>query len=201
MGFLDELKKLTQPYEDEDDYFEGANVPSSSAGYAVKPRAVGQPKVSPKAAEAEFEKSFAAAQAPAPAEEEAEDDGEETPGLFGNLGKRVSNRMNSPEKKESRERRVSFAGKESQVTLFNPKNFEEAGELLNHLEANRSVVMTLEGLDIDVGRRLLDFMSGIAFALHGKITPVSAKTYFVTPENVDLLGSEAIQSVVSGSST
>jgi FtsZ-interacting cell division protein YlmF len=34
-------------------------------------------------------------------------------------------------------------------------------------------------------------MSGIAFALNGKITPVSAKTYFITPENVDLLDAQS----------
>ena len=43
---------------------------------------------------------------------------------------------------------------------------------------------------MDLARRLLDFLSGIAYALQGKITPISAKTYFVTPQNVDVLGAE-----------
>ena len=55
---------------------------------------------------------------------------------------------------------------------------------------SRSVVMTLEGLPTENARRLLDFMSGIAFALEGKITPISAKTYFVTPQNVNVLGAQ-----------
>ncbi len=42
-------------------------------------------------------------------------------------------------------------------------------------------------------RRLLDFLSGIAYALQGKITPISAKTYFVTPPNVDILGAQTEQ--------
>ena len=41
-------------------------------------------------------------------------------------------------------------------------------------------------------------MSGIAFALQGKITPVSAKTYFVTPQNVDILGTASEQPENSG---
>jgi cell division inhibitor SepF len=53
---------------------------------------------------------------------------------------------------------------------------------------NHTVVMTLEAVPTDMARRLLDFLSGIAFALQGKITPVSAKTYFITPQNVDILG-------------
>ena len=49
--------------------------------------------------------------------------------------------------------------------------------------------MTLEGVPNDSARRLLDFLSGITFALEGKITPISAKTYFVTPQHVDVLNS------------
>ena len=50
-----------------------------------------------------------------------------------------------------------------------------------------------ELIDVD-GKRYLDFLSGIAYALQGKITPISAKTYFVTPQNVDILGAEAVSS-------
>ena len=58
--------------------------------------------------------------------------------------------------------------------------------------------MTLEGLPGDTARRLLDFISGIAYALQGKITPVSAKTYFVTPQNVDILGAQGDGPVSGG---
>ena len=58
------------------------------------------------------------------------------------------------------------------------------------MNQNLTVVMTLEGVQGDMARRLLDFLSGIAFALGGKITPVSAKTYFITPQNVDILGTQ-----------
>ena len=44
----------------------------------------------------------------------------------------------------------------------------------------------------------VSFLSGIAFALGGKITPVSAKTYFITPQNVDVLGAQAEQPESSG---
>ena len=77
--------------------------------------------------------------------------------------------------------------------VFNPRTFDEAGELVNYLNQGHSLVMTLEGLPTDNARRLLDFLSGITFALQGKITPVSAKTYFVTPQNVDILGPQTEQ--------
>ena len=110
--------------------------------------------------------------------------------LFGNLGVKKAAKPRT-----QRERLVNFGGSETQVILFNPKTFEEAGELVNHLNQSRSVVMTLEGVPNDNARRLLDFLSGITFALQGKITPISAKTYFVSPQNVDLLNSQSEQPV------
>ncbi|MEA5151135.1 MAG: cell division protein SepF [Oscillospiraceae bacterium] len=177
MGFMDELRKLTQPYDDEDDFFEGAD---SNA------RQVAQPS----AAQAEFERSFGeeTAASPEPAARKTAKAASEG-GLFGNLGAKKQNKPKNPQ----RERVVNFGGNETQVILFSPKSFDEAGELMNHLLQSRSVVMTLEGLPTDTARRLLDFLSGITFALQGKITPISAKTYFVTPQNVDILGAQPEQ--------
>lgn len=176
MGFLDELKKLTQPYDDDDDFYEGASESERSSAAAVS------------AAQMQFESSFgeepvsapeSAEQRPAPKSAEG--------GLFGAFGaRRAQNKARQP----LRERTVNFGGSDTQVILFNPKSFDEAGDLVSHLMQGRSVVMTLEGLPTDHARRLLDFMSGIAFALQGKITPVSAKTYFITPRNVDILGAQ-----------
>ena len=185
MGFLDELKKLTQPYDDDDDFFEESERPAKQV--SVKPRPSSTAAAS---AGIEFENAFgsqASSAPPVPESPESDDEDDEmSGGLFGNLGKRIKK-----ENRTVRERTVNFGGKESQVILFNPKSFDEAGELVGHLMRSRSLVMTLEGLPTETARRLLDFMSGIVFALHGKITPVSAKTYFISPENVDLLGADA----------
>ncbi len=171
MGFMDELRKLTQPYDDDNDFFEGAD---SSLRDAPPPSA----------AQREFENVFGNEPAgkPEPAEERAP--ARETPegGLFGSLSRKT--------RKAPRERVVDVGGSETKVILFSPKTFEEAGELLSHLMAYHSLVMTLDGIPTDNARRLLDFMSGITFALQGKITPISAKTYFISPENVDLLGAK-----------
>ena len=177
MGFMDELKKLTKPYDDdEDDFFEVADASHKSA-----------PAASP--AQLEFEQAFG--EEPASAPEPARKPAKPAPegGLLGALtGKRPAR-----PKTAQRERTVNFGGSEQQVILFNPRTFDEAGELVNHLNQGRSLVMTLEGLPTDNARRLLDFLSGITFALQGKITPVSAKTYFVTPQNVDILGPQTEQ--------
>ena len=178
MGFMDELRKLTQPYEDEDDFYEGAD-PSAQAP-------------APTEAQLEFENQFGGHETQERAEEETE---ESAPAAAESGGKGIFPRITA------RERTVEFGGTEQQVILFNPKSFDEAGDLVQHLSQGRSIVMTLEGVPTDLARRLLDFLSGIAYALQGKITPISAKTYFVTPQNVDVLGAEEVSSPGQGTSS
>ena len=181
MGFMDELKKLTQPYDDGDDFFDGAK----------KPRTPAAPSAA-NSAQAEFESTFGgdtmpSAPRPAPRERGEDEESDSSGSLFGNLG------MRKP-RQPQRERMVNFGGGgDSQVILFSPKSFDDAKDLVGYLQQRRSVVMTLEGLPTDQARRMLDLCSGIALALQGKITPVSAKTFFVTPINVDIVGSQASQ--------
>ena len=181
MGFMDGLKKLTQPYDDDEDFFEGAD-----QSFRPQPKAEQKPAVS--AAQMTFENSFAdTSGGPAPAEEAQPKKQGEGGGIFGGLKKAASGG------KPRRERTMNFGGKDTSVILFSPKSFDEAGELVSYLQQELTCVMTLESVPADTARRLLDFLSGIAYALGGKITPVSAKTYFITPQNVDILGPQQQQ--------
>ena len=75
-----------------------------------------------------------------------------------------------------------------QVVLLKPDRFEAAPEIADHLREKRTVVLNLESVGKDVARRLLDFVSGVAYASEGKIKKVAIGTYIVTPFNVDILG-------------
>ena len=75
-----------------------------------------------------------------------------------------------------------------QVVLVKPDRFEAAPEIADHLREKRTVVLNLESVGKDVARRLLDFVSGVAYASEGKIKKVAIGTYIVTPFNVDILG-------------
>ena len=176
MGLMDSLRKLTQPYGDEDDYFEGASGDYTSQDASPSSEA-----------QLEFESSFAEdpSVAPEPAKKTR------SPGSFfsGRGEAKTASRSSSKPSRLGRGKNNAVSADQS-VVRFNPKNFDEAGELVSFLEQGRSLLMSLEEIPSDTARRLLDFMSGIAFALNGKITPVSAKTYFITPENVDLLDAQ-----------
>jgi len=74
------------------------------------------------------------------------------------------------------------------VALFKPERFEAAAEIADNLRDRHTVVLNLEQTNKDIARRLVDFLSGVAYAQEGKIKKVAVNTYLITPYNVDLLG-------------
>ena len=74
------------------------------------------------------------------------------------------------------------------VVLVKPERFENASEIADHLKDKRTVVLNLESTNTDIARRLIDFLSGVAYAGEGKIKKVAANTYIITPYHVDIEG-------------
>jgi len=74
------------------------------------------------------------------------------------------------------------------VVLVKPERFENASEIADHLKEKRTVVVNLESTHKDIARRLIDFLSGVAYAGEGKIKKVAANTYLITPYSVDIQG-------------
>ena len=132
MSFLDELKKWTHPYDDEDD---------------------------------DFEEEF-----------------EEMP--------RKETAFEERRRADSRNNKVVniHATTQLKVVLVKPERSENASEIADHLKDKRTVVINLESTNKDIARRLIDFLSGVAYAGEGKIKKVAANTYIITPYHVDIEG-------------
>jgi cell division inhibitor SepF len=75
-----------------------------------------------------------------------------------------------------------------QVVLVKPERFEDASGIADHLNAKRTIVLNLESANKDVTRRLIDFLSGVAYANNGQIKKVANSTYIITPYNVGIMG-------------
>ena len=132
MGLLDELKKRTPPYEDEDD-------------------------------------------------EDVED--------ISSSMKRESSAFEDRKSDDRRGKVVNIhATTQLKVVLVKPERFENASEIADHLKEKRTVVLNLESTNKDIARRLIDFLSGVAYAGEGKIKKVAANTYIITPYHVDIEG-------------
>lgn len=75
-----------------------------------------------------------------------------------------------------------------QVVLVKPEQFEDALSIADHLNAKRTVVLNLESTSKDISRRLIDFLSGVAYANRGQVKRVANSTFIITPYNVDIMG-------------
>ena len=141
MGFMDEIKKIIHPYDDEDyDYEDDFEEPSRDSR--------------------------------SPFDDRKED------------------RRSEERRADDRHNKVVniHATTQLKVVLVKPERFENASEIADHLKEKRTVVLNLESTNKDVARRLIDFLSGVAYAGEGKIKKAAANTYIITPYSVDIMG-------------
>lgn len=75
-----------------------------------------------------------------------------------------------------------------QMILVKPENFEDASAIADHLNARRAVVLNLENASKELSRRLVDFLSGVAYANNGQIKRVANNAFMITPANVEIQG-------------
>lgn len=88
-------------------------------------------------------------------------------------------------------------GNGMEVCVIKPTSVEDAREITETLLANRTVVLNLEGLDVDIAQRIIDFTSGSTFAISGNLQKISHYIFIVTPASVDISGD--FQEIINGS--
>lgn len=145
MGFMDELKKLTRPYAEDEDVFDDFEQAEQEPAQAPVRRPAFNPDV---------------------------DLNQPTERRRGGSAKVVN--IN--------------ATTQMQVVLAKPDRFDMVSEIADHLRQKHAVVLNLEATNKDIARRLVDFLSGCAYALDGKIKKIAVSTFLITPYNVDIVG-------------
>ena len=80
------------------------------------------------------------------------------------------------------------AASQLQVVLVKPEKFDDASSIADSLNAKKTVVLNLEATSKEVSRRLVDFLSGVAYANNGQIKKIANSTFIITPFNVDVSG-------------
>ena len=94
-------------------------------------------------------------------------------------------------------RQTKKVGSGMEVCVIKPTTVEDAREITETLLANRTVVLNLEGLDMDIAQRIIDFTSGSCFAISGNLQKISNYIFIITPASVDISGD--FQNILSGS--
>ncbi|RPF42983.1 cell division inhibitor SepF [Thermodesulfitimonas autotrophica] len=76
--------------------------------------------------------------------------------------------------------------RQMRVVVTEPRSFDDAQEIVDHLRNRRPVVVNLERVETDLARRVVDFVSGAAYALGGSVQKVGAGIFLFAPNNVDI---------------
>jgi len=84
---------------------------------------------------------------------------------------------------------VGGTGSKQEVVLFHPVTFNDAPKAADHLREKKAVIVNMENVDKSIARRVVDFLSGCAYAVNGKVTKVAQSTYLFCPEQMDVVGS------------
>ena len=83
---------------------------------------------------------------------------------------------------------VVSMGNKQEVVLFHPANFNDTSKAADDLRSRKAVIVNMENVDKDMARRVVDFLSGCAYALDGKVKKVAQSTYLFCPHNMEVIG-------------
>lgn len=89
----------------------------------------------------------------------------------------------------------------NEVCVIKPKQFEDSTEIVDALLDSCTVILNLEGLDINLAQHIIDFTSGASYSINGSIRKVSSYIFILTPEGVDITGDsqELLNDITVGS--
>ena len=160
MSFWDEIKNFTKPYSDDEDYDDYDD---------------------------EMEDSF---------EEEAPQ-----PERTARFGRREAAPVQEPAYAHAVNNTTAFtpastgfngqvvgSSNKVQLILVRPESFNDAPTIAANMRAKKAVVLNLEGVEKNLARRIVDFLSGCGYALDGSAKKISQATYLFCPYNMEVLG-------------
>ncbi len=84
--------------------------------------------------------------------------------------------------------RSASSSKIFEVSIMKPTRFDDSQDICDMLLDERATVVNLEGIDLALAQRIMDFISGAVYALNGKIHQISNLIFIISPESVDISG-------------
>jgi cell division inhibitor SepF len=78
--------------------------------------------------------------------------------------------------------------KSLEVCIMKPTSFEDSQDICDMLLSGRAAVINLEGFDVDIAQRVMDFVSGAVYAMNGKLHQISSYIFIISPDTVDISG-------------
>lgn len=88
--------------------------------------------------------------------------------------------------------------REVRVHLVVPKSFNDAQDVADKFKDSIPVILNLQGSDTDLAKRLIDFSSGLTYALDGGMQRIADKVFLLTPRNVEVSAEERARLIEKG---
>ena len=104
----------------------------------------------------------------------------------------------APPRRRRNLRPVADGGADVQVHFVTPRNFNDAQEVADRFKHNVPVILNLQSTSADLSKRLIDFSSGLTYALDGGMQKIADKTFMLTPANVEVSAEEKARLVEKG---
>jgi cell division inhibitor SepF len=89
-------------------------------------------------------------------------------------------------------------GPPAKVHLVAPRSFNDAQQIADRFKAQVPVIVNLQGAEADLSKRLIDFSSGLTYALDGSMQRVADRVFLLTPRNVELSAEERARALERG---
>ena len=185
MSFWDNVKKLAQPYAD-DDYDDYDDDYEEEEFEEVEAPVRRSSRRAPAAAPAAAPVAPAAAPVSAPAPERKE-------GFGFNVAPTTA--PSAPSTGFTGHVVSTASGRQQDVVLFRPSSFNDSSKAADDLRKSKAVIVNMENVDKAMARRVVDFLSGCVYALNGTVRKIAQSAYLFCPNNVNVVGDlETIQS-------
>ena len=188
MSFWDNVKKFAQPYADDeyDDYdddemLDDYDEPEEPVRRPARPaRRAPAPAPAPAAPVSDYEYGY-----------EEDDD-------FGFAAAApVAAPVSAPVSTGFSGQVLNVSSGKQEVVLFRPTSFNDTSKAADDLRSKRAVIVNMENVDKAMARRVVDFLSGCAYALDGTVKKIAQATYLFCPHNMDIVGDlETLQAEV-----
>ena len=160
MSFWDEIKNFTKPYSDDEDYDDYDDEMEDPFEEEAP-----QPERTPRFGRREAAPVQEPAYAPA-----------------------VNNTTTFTPANTGFNGQVVGSSNKVQLILVRPESFNDAPTIAANMRAKKAVVLNLEGVEKNLARRVVDFLSGCGYALDGSAKKISQATYLFCPYNMEVLG-------------
>ncbi|MBO5023428.1 MAG: cell division protein SepF [Clostridia bacterium] len=102
----------------------------------------------------------------------------------------IENEIDEIDRNNASAREPMSTGAAIELKVVKPERYANVKQIADHLLNHRTVVLNLEATNKETAKRLLDFLSGVAYSIDGQLKRVASNTFVITPANVDVSGDQ-----------